>query len=80
VRERILFHVLVAKFGQSLELKEKLLETLDAYLLFRGNGSSLGGANVLGKLLMKTREYYGGLESTPQSEKKALKAWEKPDC
>jgi ribA/ribD-fused uncharacterized protein len=63
VKDSIMEEVLYAKFSQSEELKEVLLSTGDAELVehtvndsYWGDGGNGSGKNMLGKLLMKTRE------------------------
>jgi protein tyrosine phosphatase/predicted NAD-dependent protein-ADP-ribosyltransferase YbiA (DUF1768 family) len=70
-REEIMAHVLRAKFGQNPALQERLLATLDTFLVptassslddrFWYDGKGGQGAAKLGELLMKTRAYYGGI-------------------
>lgn len=64
VKDQIMYELVFAKFSQSEELKEKLLETGDQQLV-EGNywgdfywGADLNGVgqNKLGKILMRVRE------------------------
>jgi ribA/ribD-fused uncharacterized protein len=63
VKEGIMLKGLRAKFNQSLELKNRLLETREAYLIedspydyYWGVGRNKTGKNRLGVLLMQVRE------------------------
>lgn len=69
VKDNYMYEILVEKFSQNQDLKEKLLATGDAYLEegtmwhdnYWGNChcskcSSIPGKNMLGKTLMKVRE------------------------
>lgn len=79
VREKIMFHVLDAKFGQNPALQKTLLATIDASLVFVddlfkvdsfwGAGGHGKGQNTMGKILMRIREKYDGMGETalPQS-------------
>eukprot|EP00347_Sterkiella_histriomuscorum_P005823 403355134 len=63
VRNEIMFEILVAKFTQNENIKQKLLATGDAILVehtanddYWGDNGDGTGQNVLGKLLMRLRE------------------------
>lgn len=69
-----MFKGLRAKFGQNEELRRYLLSTEDAYLVedsphdnFWGRGKNWQGRNMLGKMLMKLREYYASKEDSEVS-------------
>ena len=68
VKEKIMYEILLIKFTQNIELKEKLLDTNDNYLMEGNNWGDIfwgvcppegepgkNGLNVLGELLMKVR-------------------------
>jgi len=63
VKDSVMEEILYAKFSQNEKLKEVLLSTNDAELVehtdrdsYWGDGGNGSGKNMLGKLLMKTRE------------------------
>jgi ribA/ribD-fused uncharacterized protein len=63
VKDNIMREALYAKFTQHLDLKDRLLGTRDATLVehtkndtYWGDGGDGSGKNMLGKLLMETRE------------------------
>ena len=64
VREQIMYNALCAKFNQHVRLKEKLIDTGDAALIYNstdefwGIGENNTGTNMLGILLMQLRETY----------------------
>ncbi len=87
-REKILFHVLKAKFGQNPECQDQLLSTLKTHLFFLsswdsfwGIQSASRGKNLFAHLLMRTRKEYGegGIPSslTPKA-RIALNTWQNP--
>ncbi len=71
-----MFHVLKAKFGESSDLKQKLLATGDAYLShhaehknmdpFWTDDSDGSGQNLIGQYLMGIREEFGGKSKVGQ--------------
>ncbi len=78
-REKIMYHIQDAKFGQHPEFLKNLLATLDACLIytcdinakegFWGAGSYGNRANTMGQILMSVREKYGGIGISVLSEK-----------
>lgn len=74
IREKIIYHIMDAKFGQNPELRKKLLATLDATLIFTGDlnrkegiwgaGDHGNRPNKLGQVLMQIRERYDGIGIT----------------
>jgi ribA/ribD-fused uncharacterized protein len=64
VREQIMYNALCAKFNQHVKLKNKLISTGDAVLIYNmddnhwGIGQNQTGNNMLGVLLMQLRESF----------------------
>lgn len=63
MKDNVMYDVVLAKFTQHEELKEKLLQTGNAILIehtendsYWGDGGDGNGKNRLGKILMKVRE------------------------
>lgn len=63
VKDNIMYEVVLAKFSQHPDLKEKLLATSDALLVehtendkYWGDGGNDSGKNMLGKTLMEVRK------------------------